>query len=276
MSKEHRLQHGAPLGKAVAYDSPYDPGLLFAIARSESRERLGFGAALPFSGCDIWNAWEVSWLDAAGKPAVAWGEFRVPAETPNIIESKSLKLYLNSLNQERLGSLEAVKAVVERDLSAVAGAPVIVNLTPPERWPDRLRVPEGRCLDDLPVVIRHYHPEPALLVASGEEVVEECLYSNLLRSLCPVTGQPDWGGIMLRYRGPAIDCAGLLAYIVSFRQHQDFHEQCAERMFRDIMERCRPEALTIHARYLRRGGLDINPFRTNTSEQPDNGRWFLQ
>lgn len=276
MSKHHPFEHAAPLGKAVGYDSPYDPGLLFAIARSESREHLGFRGALPFTGCDVWNAWEVSWLDAAGKPVIAWGEFHVPADTPNIIESKSLKLYLNSLNQERLGTLEAVQALIAQDLSATAGAPVKVTLQPPARWPDRLARPEGQCLDALPVNIHDYHPQPELLTARGDGVVEECFHSNLLRSLCPVTGQPDWGGIMLRYRGAALDPAGLLAYIVSFRQHQDFHEQCVERMFRDILERCRPQTLTIHARYLRRGGLDINPFRTNAGEQPDNARWFLQ
>lgn len=276
MSKKLRLEPAAPLGKAVDYDRPYDPGLLFAIARSDSRDELGFQGALPFTGCDVWNAWEVSWLDSAGKPVVAWGEFRVPADSPNIIESKSLKLYLNSLNQECLGSLETVQSLIARDLSVVAGAQVQVALWPPNRWPDSLARPEGHCLDALPVTIRHYHPESALLRVRDQEIAEECFHSNLLRSLCPVTGQPDWGGIMVRYRGPAMDPSGLLAYIVSFRQHQDFHEQCVERMFRDINDRCRPQALTIHARYLRRGGLDINPFRTNAGEAPGNARWFLQ
>jgi len=267
---------GSPLGQPVTYDSGYAPGLLYPIVRSEGRDRLGLPVRLPFTGVDIWNAWEISWLDLHGKPVIAWGEFRVPADTPNIIESKSLKLYLNSLNQERLGSLEDVQAVIARDLSAVAGGEIACSLLPPAQWPQQVIQPRGHCLDESAVAMEHYQPKPDLLSADPDRVVEETLHSHLLRSLCPVTGQPDWGAVVVDYRGPAMDRDGLLAYIVSFRQHQDFHEQCVERMFRDIQARCAPEALTIQARYLRRGGLDINPVRSNTGAVVESGRWFLQ
>lgn len=266
----------APLGKAVGYERDYDPGLLYPIARSDGRARIGLGGAAPFTGCDIWNAWELSWLDARGKPMVAWGEFRVPADSPSIIESKSLKLYLNSLNQASFDSRQAVQKLIAQDLSRAAGGPVTVVLRASDDWPQTLAVPQGECLDGLDVTIRHYHPEPALLTLRSGVVAERRVFSRLLRSRCPVTGQPDWGGVDIRYRGREIDPAGLLAYIVSFRQHQDFHEQCVERMFLDIQRRCQPEQLTIHARYLRRGGLDINPYRTSTSTEADNQRWFLQ
>ncbi len=269
-------EHDAPLGKAVDYERDYDPGLLFPIARSEGRARIGLGGAVPFTGCDIWNAWELSWLDTRGKPVVAWGEFRVPADSPSIIESKSLKLYLNSLNQCRHGSRRAVQALIARDLARAAGAEVSVTLRPPGGWPRTIAGPAGDCLDEQDISVTHYHPEPGLLTLRSGQTAERRVYSRLLRSRCPVTGQPDWGGVEIHYHGPEIDPAGLLAYIVSFRQHQDFHEQCVERMFLDILQRCRPEQLSIHARYLRRGGLDINPFRSNTDATPDNSRWFLQ
>ncbi|MCC5811471.1 MAG: NADPH-dependent 7-cyano-7-deazaguanine reductase QueF [Ectothiorhodospiraceae bacterium] len=269
-------ENKAPLGKAADYDRGYDPGLLFSIPRAEGRARIGLVGDLPFSGGDTWNAWELSWLDARGKPEVAWGEFRVPADSPSIIESKSLKLYLNGLNQASFDSQQAVQNLIAEDLSRAAGGPVTVALRAPDDWPQALAQPQGECLDGLDVAIRHYHPEPALLALRSDGVAERRVFSRLLRSRCPVTGQPDWGGVDIRYRGPEIDPAGLLAYIVSFRQHQDFHEQCVERMFLDIQQRCHPERLTIHARYLRRGGLDINPFRTSTSMEVDNQRWFLQ
>ncbi|MCC5859224.1 MAG: NADPH-dependent 7-cyano-7-deazaguanine reductase QueF [Ectothiorhodospiraceae bacterium] len=266
----------SPLGRKARYDAAYDPGLLVPIPRAEGRRANGVPEPLPFTGCDIWNAWELSWLDSRGKPEVAWGEFRVPADSPNIIESKSLKLYLNGFNQQRHGDMHAVAECIRVDLSRVVGAEVVVGLHGPEAWPDRLDGPEGHCLDALPVTIAHYQPAPELLQADARDVVEETFHSRLLRSRCPVTGQPDWGGVQIHYRGPRIHREGLLAYVISFRQHQDFHEQCVERMFLDILQHCRPEQLTVEARYLRRGGLDINPFRTNAGTTARNRRWFLQ
>ncbi len=265
-----------PLGRSVDYDRGYDANLLVPIPRSEGREALGLHGPLPFTGWDVWNAWEVSWLGAGGKPTMVRGEFRVPADSPRIIESKSLKVYLNSLNQERAGTLEEVQSLLARDLSDASGAPVVVRLLPPDAWPTITTAPRGQCLDGLPIEVRHYHPEPSLLRLAGEREVVEALHTLLLRTCCPITGQPDWGGLEIRYRGPAIDHAGLLAYVISFRQQQDFHEQCVERMFRDILAHCRPHELTLEAHYLRRGGVDINPFRTNTGETPENSRWHLQ
>ena len=269
------IEHELPLGKAVAYDAAYDPGLLYAIARSASSR--ADGAELSIQGWDIWNAYELSWLDAVGKPSVAWAEFWVPADSPNIVESKSFKLYLNALNQHRFATIVALQETLERDVARCLGAPAEVRLHLPSDWSGLMpSEPEGRCLDDLPVVIEHYQPAPQLLRQQSEQVVEERLYSRLLRSCCPVTGQPDWGTVQIDYRGPEIDSAGLLAYIVSFRQHQDFHEQCIERMFQDIWRYCAPERLAVYGRYVRRGGLDINPYRSSTVERPPNRRCWQQ
>lgn len=268
--------HG-PLGRFVDYDSTYDPALLFPIERGAGRERLGIGATLPFHGCDLWNAYEMSWLDAAGKPLVAWGEFRFPADTRCIVESKSFKLYLNSLNQHRFDSPAAVEDLLRRDLSACLRADVEVTLHLPESWTRfPLVEPEGRCLDELPLRVDGYQPEPQHLRTVSTGIVTRSVFSRLLRSRCPVTGQPDWGTVRIAYTGPEIDEAGLLAYIISFRQHQDFHEHCVERMFTDILARCAPQQLSVYARYLRRGGLDINPYRSTGPERPDNSRWFQQ
>jgi 7-cyano-7-deazaguanine reductase len=254
-----------PLGKTVAYDAAYDPDLLFPIARAV--------AALPMHGWDVWNAYELSWLDAIGKPMVAWAEFWIPATSPNIVESKSFKLYLNSLNQHRLASAEALQAMLERDIARCLGAELAVRLHVPRDWDGlAIRAPGGRCLDDLPVAIEYYEPAPQLLRLQSERVVEERLFSRLLRSRCPVTGQPDWATVSIYYRGPEIDSAALLAYIVSFRQHQDFHEQCIERMFVDISRHCAPQRLSVYGRYVRRGGLDINPYRSTDIGQPLNLR----
>lgn len=253
----------APLGHEVAYPDQYDPALLFPVGRAENRATLGIEQDLPFQGMDLWNAYELSWLDLRGKPQVAIGRFAVPAGTPNIIESKSLKLYLNSLNQTRLPDAQAYAARLRQDLSAAAGGPVDVQLVLPQAFEQvRVTEPQGICLDDLDVEIGAYTPAPELLeCVPGAAVVEEVLMSRLLKSNCPVTGQPDWGSVQIAYRGPQIDRAALLAYIVSFRQHAEFHEHCAERMFSDIMAACRPRALSVYACYTRRGGLDINPWR---------------
>jgi len=249
------------LGKQVAYRDTYAPELLFPIARQGKRSELGLrDDALPFIGEDLWNAYECSWLDPRGKPVVALARFHVPASSPNLIESKSLKLYLNAFNQERMSGFDAVRTTIESDLSAAAGEAVTVDILPLSAQ-RRFADPEGFCLDDLDIEISTYQLCPDVLCAGGETVTET-LYSHLLKSNCPVTGQPDWGTLAIRYTGPAIDRAGLLRYIVSFRQHDEFHEQCVERVFCDILKRCGPIDLAVWARYTRRGGLDINPFRS--------------
>ena len=267
MNPDTPRRHGAetsPLGQAVAYRDTYAPELLFPIERQLKRDELGIVAgALPFVGEDLWNAYELSWLDARGKPVVALGEFRVPATSPRLIESKSLKLYLNAFNQQRMASVDEVQSRIAADLSAAAGAEVGVVLMPLATRPQRRSAyPQGDCLDALDIAIDTYQPAPELLHATGAEV-EETLYSHLLKSNCLVTGQPDWGMLVVRYRGPAIDREGLLRDVVSFRAHNEFHEQCVERVFCDIMARCRPHELAVWARYTRRGGLDINPFRAS-------------
>ena len=254
----------SPLGKAVAYAEHYDPALLFPIPRQGKRAEIGIAeGALPFVGEDIWNAYELSWLDPRGKPVVALAHFIVPATSPNLIESKSLKLYLNSFNQTRLAGVDELVATLTRDLSAAAGAPVLVHVAPLSTRPQRpMGYPKGILLDGLEIDVDLYTPEPALLSADTSRApVTETLYSHLLKSNCLVTGQPDWAMIVLRYKGAPIDREGLLRYIISFRQHNEFHEQCVERVFVDILRQCQPSALSVFARYTRRGGLDINPYR---------------
>jgi len=263
------LSHG-PLGQPVSYASQYDPSLLFPIARAHNRAALALDRGpLPFHGVDIWNAYELSWLDAKGKPRVAMATFSVPADSPNIIESKSFKLYLNSYNQTRLVNSAALRGRLERDLSAAAGAPVGLNFILPQRFGElRMAEPEGIYIDKLDVEIDTYEPDAGLLRTRPGDPVEETLASRLLKSNCPVTGQPDWATLQIRYRGAPIDRESLLRYVVSFRQHAEFHEHCVERIYTDVMQTCRPEKLTVYARYTRRGGLDINPWRSNFEAAP--------
>ncbi|MBH9398539.1 NADPH-dependent 7-cyano-7-deazaguanine reductase QueF [Pseudomonas aeruginosa] len=274
----HPAEH-SPLGKTSEYVSRYTPSLLFPIARAAKWAELGLSAAtLPYRGVDIWNCYELSWLTPAGKPVVAIGEFSIPADSPNIIESKSFKLYLNSLNQSSFDSRDALRAVLEKDLSVAAGAAVGVRLRSLDEVAEEGggRLP-GRCIDELEIAIDGYErPRPELLRCDAGRFVEEQLYSHLLKSNCPVTGQPDWGTLVVDYRGPALDPASLLAYLVSFRQHQDFHEQCVERIFLDLRRLLQPQALTVYARYVRRGGLDINPYRSLVDVAPDNRRLVRQ
>lgn len=255
----------SPLGKAVTYRDTYDPSLLFPVERRIKRDELGLiPDALPFVGHDVWNAYEISWLDPRGKPVVALGCFVVPAGSPCLIESKSLKLYLNSFNQTRVPSREAVAERIAHDLSAAAGGAVEVELRPVhDVGARRFGHPAGVLLDELDIEVTQYQPDPGLLRADeGRSVSDELLRSHLLKSNCLVTGQPDWGMVAVRYSGPAIDQEALLRYIISFRAHDEFHEQCVERIFCDIRARCRPTHLAVWARYTRRGGLDINPFRS--------------
>ncbi|HCI3960336.1 TPA: NADPH-dependent 7-cyano-7-deazaguanine reductase QueF [Pseudomonas aeruginosa] len=275
---QHPAEH-SPLGKTSEYVSSYTPSLLFPISRTAKWAELGLSAeTLPYRGVDIWNCYELSWLTPAGKPVVAIGEFSIPADSPNIIESKSFKLYLNSLNQSAFDSREALRAVLQKDLSAAAGAPVGVRLRSLDEVAEEGigRLP-GRCIDELDIAVDGYEqPRPELLRCDAGRIVEEQLYSHLLKSNCPVTGQPDWGALVVDYRGPALDPASLLAYLVSFRQHQDFHEQCVERIFLDLQRLLQPQALSVYARYVRRGGLDINPYRSLAEVAPDNRRLVRQ
>ncbi|MDX2413114.1 MAG: NADPH-dependent 7-cyano-7-deazaguanine reductase QueF [Woeseiaceae bacterium] len=267
----------SPLGRQSTYLEQYSPGLLYAIARTGNRESLGLGDDLPFYGTDIWNAWELTRLDNDGLPQVGTAEIRVPAGSPNIIESKSLKLYLNSFAMTRCASISDVAEMIEQDLSDAAGVDVTVHVQRPSETDASVvaQLP-GDSLDDQQISCDAYDVDAALLQANADDVVIESLYSHLLRSLCPVTSQPDTGSVLVSYSGPRIDPAGLLQYIVSFRQHQDFHETCVERIFLDIMERCKAEKLTVYARYQRRGGIDINPFRSNFEDEPPNPRLWRQ
>jgi 7-cyano-7-deazaguanine reductase len=261
----------SPLGRATVYAETYDAGLLFAVERAPLRSGLRFGAALPFRGADLWTAYEVSWLDPQGKPQLAVATFAVPAHSPRIVESKSVKLYLASLNQARFASAGTVEATLARDLSAATGAPVQTVLATPAAFAARGRQElDGESLDALPLAVDAFVPEPDALRAAGA-VVEKAWTTRLFRSVCPVTGQPDYASVRIRFRGPAIDPSGLLRYLVSFRRHPGFHEHCVERIFADIRERCRPETLAVYARFTRRGGVDINPFRTSGDDPvPEN------
>ena len=265
--------HDSLLGRNAVYPDRYDPGLLFPIARATQRATIGVDDALPFHGIDIWNAYELSWLDARGKPEVALAEFRIPATTPNIVESKSFKLYLASYNQERVESAEVLRTRLQGDVSAAAGAGIAVTLVAREQF-GRIGVQEleGESIDDLPVSIDSYGPPDAGYLTSRGDAVEESLVSQLLKSNCPVTGQPDWASVQIRYAGPRIDREGLLRYLVSFRGHADFHEHCVERIYMDITRRCAPHRLSVYARYTRRGGLDISPWRSSAPGNPPNPR----
>jgi 7-cyano-7-deazaguanine reductase len=236
---------------------------------------LQLSGTLPFFGVDIWNAYELSWLNMRGKPQVAMATITVPADTPNIIESKSFKLYLNSFNQTRLANEEALLALLREDLSNGFGAPVQVALTLQDKFSNvKMGELDGLLLDRLDIDVDSYAPAPSLLSANHDEApVEETLVSHLLKSNCLVTGQPDWASVQIHYVGPQINQEGLLRYIIGFREHNEFHEQCVERIFVDILRGCKPQKLAVYARYTRRGGLDINPWRTNfTSGRPLNLR----
>ena len=268
-----------PLGKVTDYKTEYDPHLLCPFPRQIKRDVIGVTGTLPFGGYDIWNAFELSWLNLKGKPVVAMGEFHIPCESPNLIESKSFKLYLNSFNQTRLADFDQVEERMVRDLSHAAGAKVRVRLLDSDQFITEqiLKLP-GRCIDDLDIAVNNYSLDPALLENSTDpqQPVAEELYSHLLKSNCLVTNQPDWGSVLIRYQGNRINPEALLRYLISFRQHNEFHEQCVERIFVDLMRYCKPQKLTVYARYTRRGGLDINPFRSNFEARIANLRLARQ
>ena len=275
----HPAAEHSPLGKSSEYISTYTPSLLFPIPRTAKWAELGVTAqTLPWQGVDYWNCFELSWLLPSGKPVVAIGEFAIPADSPNIIESKSFKLYLNSLNQTPFESRTALQACLEKDLSAAAGKPVSVRLsTLAEFQAQGVAGLPGQCIDELDISVSDYEqPRPELLRCDATQVVEQTLHSHLLKSNCPVTGQPDWGSVVVEYRGALLDPASLLSYLVSFRQHADFHEQCVERIYLDLKRLLEPEHLTVYARYVRRGGLDINPYRSTGPISPGNQRLVRQ
>lgn len=285
LSGQEQLQASA-LGKSTTYALHYDPGLLYGIARAPQRKLLGLTTGLNFSGADFWTAYELSWLNARGKPEVAIAHIMVPCESPNIIESKSLKLYLLSYSSSRFAAAKEVETRIQQDLNQVAwaGGPVqssvhVKLLRPPEFEQWRPRALEGLDLDRLDIACEpQTGPMPQFLTAAlDEQPVQEALSSRLLKSNCPVTGQPDWGSVQIAYEGPQINQGGLLRYIISFREHDEFHEHCAERMFTDIWQRCKPSRLSVFARYTRRGGIDINPYRTShPGAMPKNIRTHRQ
>ena len=275
----HQALSGLTLGKPTEYHDSYEPSLLQAVPRSMNREPLGlYPERLPFHGGDIWTLYELSWLNAKGLPQVAIGEVSLDASSVNLIESKSFKLYLNSFNQTKFADWGEVRATLERDLSACAQGKVSVALF-------RLREIEGQpighfsgyCIDEQDIEIDNYQfTTDYLEKATQPEVVEEQLVSHLLKSNCLITNQPDWGSVQISYRGPRIQREALLRYLVSFRHHNEFHEQCVERIFNDILRFCQPESLSVYARYTRRGGLDINPWRSNVDFRPGLSRLVRQ
>lgn len=251
------------LGKVSEYKQTYSPELLQGVPRSLNRQELTLTATLPFTGADRWNGYELSWLNAKGKPQIAILRCEVPYNSPNLIESKSFKLYLNSFNQSKISNIDEAKELISKDLSNCAGLPVKVQLFSPQEFPGmQLATLDAQCIDDLDIQIDDYQLQPQVLKV-GEGHTTETLCSHLLKSNCLITNQPDWGSVLIRYQGKQIDKSSLLRYLISFRQHNEFHEQCVERIFCDIMHYCQPQQLTVYARYTRRGGLDINPFRSN-------------
>lgn len=261
-----------PLGQNVSYPEHYDASVLCAIPRAQGREPLAL-QELPFQGEDIWTAYELSWLNAKGKPQVALGELRVPCESANMVESKSLKLYFNSFNQTRFDDWHAVQQRVQQDLANTTGVSVQFKLCSVQDCESQiLAAMPGQCIDELDIEVADYAPNADGLVVSDSELVEETVHSHLLKSNCRITSQPDWASVMIRYKGAKIDQESLLRYIIGFRQHDEFHEPCVEKMFTEILRKCKPEQLTVYARYTRRGGLDINPFRSNFEQAPENLR----
>ena len=257
----------SPLGRKIPAPAAYDPTLLYPIPRKPMRDSLGLTGTLPFYGLDVWNAYELSWLNMRGKPQIAIMNLTVSSDSSNIVESKSMKLYLHSLAQTQLTDTDALAALLRADLSDAFGSPVTVSLIQPSAF-SSVKIEElgGILLDRLDIEASRYFRDPSLLKTNTEEPpVEEMLVSHLLKTNCPVTGQPDWGSIQIHYVGHAINQEGLLKYLISYRTEQAFHEQCVERIFLDILSTCRPQGLTVYARYTRRGGISINPWRSNTS-----------
>lgn len=266
------------LGKSTEYTSQYNAALLQGVPRQLNRDALSLNEAnLPFTGEDVWYGYEISWLNATGKPIVRVAEFRFPCTSDNIIESKSFKLYLNSFNQTVFSSEQDVITAMENDLSAICGAKAKVMLFPVDRCPALEITPiDGLCIDELDIEMHNYQLSSDLLRTENNTIVNEVLVSHLLKSNCLITNQPDWASLFISYKGKQISHQSLLKYIISFREHNEFHEQCVERIFCDLMTICQPEALSVYARYTRRGGLDINPFRSTHEHNAPNARTLRQ
>lgn len=265
----HTSLTDSALGKKSAYKTSYDASLLFPIPRMTKREEIAIPTPLPFDGHDQWHAYEISWLNSKGKPIVMMGTFLFPASSSHIIESKSFKLYLNSFNNTRFLHTDEVVSALKKDLSASVLTPIDVTLTPLPDAHTQLSHPPGISLDTQDIPCDSTTLDPTLLSAQAPQVTET-LFSDLLKSNCLVTHQPDWGTIIIHYTGDQIDHAGLLQYIVSLRDHDEFHEQCVERIFMDILRHCQPTQLSVEARYTRRGGLDINPLRHTPGAKPEH------
>ena len=266
------MNNDLPLGREVDYPDTYSPDVLVAVSRQ--RDPTTGGDALPFTGEDIWNAWELTWLNPRGKPQVAAVELRVPATSPNICESKSLKLYLNSFAMSEFPSSQHVQGTIASDLERVVGGVVGVRFLNAGGEGAAIGAWPASCIDDVDIDVNH--GEPAELRCEPTETVSEDLYSDLFRSLCPVTAQPDYASVRIHYEGPRIEHASLLRYLLGFRRHQDFHEACVERIFLDLMEHCGCQRLSVNARFLRRGGIDINPWRASYAASVPNGRLWRQ
>ncbi|MFI3246673.1 MAG: NADPH-dependent 7-cyano-7-deazaguanine reductase QueF [Ferrimonas sp.] len=283
MSQHDPYQHaealkGLTLGQQTQYVAQYDPSLLQAVPRALNRDAIQLTEPLPFHGDDIWTGYELSWLNPKGKPMVAILHLQLDANSQNLIESKSFKLYLNSFNQTKIDSTEALVACLTQDLSHCAQGQAQVQLTLPADFRTQpMTELEGHLIDDLDIEVTDYQFNPAILATATEtEIVTETLRSDLLKSNCLITSQPDWGSVQIRYQGPKINQEALLRYLISFRQHNEFHEQCVERIFMDLTRYCHCQKLTVYARYTRRGGLDINPFRSNFEATPSNLRLARQ
>ncbi|MBG5950808.1 NADPH-dependent 7-cyano-7-deazaguanine reductase QueF [Proteus terrae] len=267
------------LGKETQYHDQYDAELLQGVPRSLNRDSLSLTAEnLPFHGGDIWTLYELSWLNSKGLPQVAIGHVELDANTENLIESKSFKLYLNSFNQTRFESWDVVEKTLLKDLTTCAKGKVNLTIYPLSHFTSQPIVDfAGECIDEQDIEINNYQFDVQWLNESTTDtLVEETLVSHLLKSNCLITNQPDWGSVAIQYKGKKIDREKLLRYLVSFRQHNEFHEQCVERIFHDIMQLCAPETLTVYARYTRRGGLDINPWRSNCEFVPEISRLARQ
>ena len=257
----------SPLGQQSAYITHYDASLLCPIPRQQPRHKQR-----PFYGVDIWNAYEISWLDTQGVPQIALAECRIAGDSPHIIESKSFKCYLHSFHQTAMASRNAVQARIQADISTAAGMACQVTLFDLDTNAIPLVPTPGQCIDTCAIDQAVYQPDASLLGVHVSQYRTETLHSHLLKSNCPVTGQPDWATLVVDYQGTSLDRAKLLQYIISYREYSDFHEQCVERIFLDITAQCQPRQLTVYARYLRRGGLDINPYRSTQPLNPLNQR----
>ncbi|UCX04286.1 NADPH-dependent 7-cyano-7-deazaguanine reductase QueF [Shewanella glacialimarina] len=270
---------GLTLGQTTEYQAEYDVSLLQGVPRKLNRNAIDLSNDLPFHGTDIWTAYELSWLNSKGKPMVAIAEVSLDINSVNLIESKSFKLYLNSFNQTKFDSVSTVEQILQKDLANCAQGDVVVKVIEPKHFNlERIVELPGTCIDDLDIEVDNYDFNSDLLLGSGSEEknVAETLNSNLLKSNCLITSQPDWGSVMIRYQGPKIDREKLLRYLISFRQHNEFHEQCIERIFVDLKRYCGCSKLTVYARYTRRGGLDINPYRSDFENPPESNRLARQ